>query len=68
MVPHNLLLAKSSGFLFGGIMKEEKFFENYTSKYDKTIPMIRLKYNHSFRVVKKAELISKSINLDKDDM
>ena len=49
-------------------MKEEKFFENYTSKYDKTIPMIRLKYNHSFRVVKKAELISKSINLDKDDM
>ena len=49
-------------------MKEEKFFENYTSKYDKTIPMISLKYNHSFRVVKKAELISKSINLDKDDM
>ena len=49
-------------------MKEEKFFESYTSKYDKTIPMISLKYNHSFRVVKKAELIGKSLNLNKEDM
>ena len=49
-------------------MKEEKFFENYTSKYDKTLFGIDLKYNHSYRVVKKAELISKSIKLNKKDM
>ena len=69
MVPQNLLLASSCGFLFGGDnMKEEKFFEEYTSKYDKTLFGIDLKYNHSYRVVKKAELISKSIKLNKKDM
>ena len=48
-------------------MKEEEFFLEYTSKYDKTSPGIDLKYNHSFRVVEKAILISNSINLDKKD-
>ena len=49
-------------------MKAEEFFEEYTSKYDKNTSGISLKYNHSYRVVKKAELISKSIKLNKDDM
>lgn len=49
-------------------MKEEEFFEEYTSHYDKTLSGISLKYNHSFRVVKKAELIAKSIKLNEEDM
>ncbi len=49
-------------------MKEEEFFEEYTSKYDKTSPGISLKYNHSFRVVKKALRIAESIKLSEEDM
>ena len=49
-------------------MKEEEFFENYTKKYDKSLSGINLKYNHSFRVVNKAEKIGKSIKLNKKDM
>ena len=49
-------------------MKEKDFFEEYTNKYDKTLSGINLKYNHSFRVVKKAEQIGKSIKLNKNDM
>lgn len=45
----------------------DEFFENYTSKYDKTSPGISLKYNHSFRVVKKTLRICKSIHLNKED-
>ena len=49
-------------------MKEEELFEEYTSKYDKTSPGISLKYNHSFRVVKKALRIAKSIKLSEEDI
>lgn len=49
-------------------MKEEAFFEEYTSHYDKSLSGISLKYNHSFRVVNKAEQIGKSIKLNKKDM
>ena len=49
-------------------MKEEEFFEEYTSNYNKKSPGISLKYNHSFRVVKKSEQIGKSIRLNKEDM
>ncbi len=49
-------------------MNIDEFFEEYTNKYDKTLSGISLKYNHSFRVVKKAEQIAKSIKLKKEDM
>ena len=49
-------------------MKEEAFFIKYTSNYDKSLPGIDLKYNHSFRVVEKANLIAKSINIEEKDM
>ena len=68
MVPQNLLLASSVVFFGGNNMKEEEFFEEYTSKYNKKSPGISLKYNHSFRVVKKSEQIGKSIRLNKEDM
>lgn len=49
-------------------MKEEEFFEEYTSQYDKTLPGIALKYNHSFRVVEKALIIAEDLNLTLEDM
>ena len=69
MVPQNLLLANSSGFLFGGnYMKEEEFFNNYTEQYDKTLSGIYLKYNHSYRVVEKSMQVAKSLKLNKKDI
>jgi len=49
-------------------MNIDEFFEEYTSHYDKELSGISLKYNHSFRVVKKSEQIGKSIKLNKEDM
>ena len=49
-------------------MKEEDFFEEYTSHYDKTSPGISLKYNHSFRVVEKSLVIAENLNLTLEDM
>ena len=49
-------------------MKEEEFFNNYIRNYDRRLKGIKLKYNHSFRVVEKALNIAKSIKLSKEDM
>jgi len=49
-------------------MNYDDFFEEYTSKYDKELSGISLKYNHSFRVVKKTEQVAKSIKFNKKDM
>ena len=49
-------------------MKETDFFNNYIKNYDRRLKGIKLKYNHSFRVVEKALDIARSINLSKEDM
>ncbi len=41
-------------------------FKNYTSSYDSSEDMIRLKINHSYRVMDYCEELSKSLDLDEE--
>lgn len=44
-------------------MEEEIRFENYVKSFDLTDPQIRLKRDHTYRVVEKADLIAQSLPL-----
>ena len=44
--------------------KEVKLFEDFINDYDMNNPKIKLKYDHTFRVVENAKEIAKSLNLD----
>lgn len=55
------------------LMNKEKkickeLFKQYVNNFDKKVPAIKRKYNHSFRVAKLAEKIGKTIFIDKDDI
>ena len=47
--------------------KELQFFEDFVSKYDMNDDKIKLKYNHTHRVVKIAKEIAESLNLDEKE-
>ena len=47
--------------------KEVNLFEDFINDYDMNNPKIKLKYDHTFRVVKYAKEISESINLDEKE-
>ena len=49
-------------------MNEIDFFNNYIKNYDRRLKGIKLKYNHSFRVIEKAINIGNTLKLDKEDM
>lgn len=48
--------------------KHIKVFEEYVSKFDKTNPKIKLKIDHSYRVMFYQELLSSLLNFSKDDI
>ena len=45
---------------------EEKFFDEYAHKFDMNLDGIKLKYEHSYRVVEYADVIAKSLDLDEE--
>lgn len=45
-----------------------KEFDNYTSNYDTNDSMIKLKINHTYRVMDNCEKLSKSLNLDEEQI
>ena len=47
--------------------RELEMFENFVNSYDMNNPKIKLKYEHTKRVVQRAKEISESINLDEKE-
>lgn len=48
--------------------EELKLFEDYVHKFDLSVEEIRRKYNHTYRVMKYAEEIAKSLNLNNKEI
>lgn len=48
--------------------KEIKIFNDYVKSFDLSNDMIKNKYDHSFRVMKRAEEIAISLNLNEEDI
>ena len=46
---------------------EIRIFENYVKDFDKSIPEVEYKYNHTYRVVSYAKQIADSLNLSKEE-
>ena len=46
----------------------EKLFDEYVNEYDLTDPKIKLKYNHSYRVMKLSEMIARKLCLNKEEI
>jgi len=49
------------------IIKAKTAFDNYVSAFDMDDDMIKLKYDHTFRVCEQSEKISESLNLNEED-
>lgn len=50
------------------LKEAEKEFEIFAKKYDLDYPKMKRKYEHSIRVMKNAEKIAESLNLNKDEI
>lgn len=49
------------------LCKAKKAFQNYISQYDMTIPSIRLKVVHTYKVMECSEYLCKQLHLSKED-